>query len=105
MKDYPGLLSKLKDAIKSAASDQQYHRLPELDSAVRVCTAEATAACQNNEQLKVLVADQIKGLMEVYEMVARQCNERSEMYKNEARQLNRNKRGAQQYLNVVAQSR
>ena len=46
--DYSALLTKLHDAMGVAVENQEYHRLMDLDVAVRKCVGEAVAASEEN---------------------------------------------------------
>lgn len=99
-KNYPQLLCQLKLSLESAAAKQEYHRLLDLDNAVRMCATEAVSACAGNDSLSQRVAIEIKELMNVYKRVSQLCSDKSDSLKAEARKINYKKRGAQQYLNV-----
>lgn len=99
--DYSALLSKLQQSIDNAVKQQEYHRLLELDIAVRKCVSEAVAASRENPEQKILIADRIQDLMGTYRNVSLACSEKSLELKAEFSRLNQSKKGAQQYLSVA----
>lgn len=99
--DYVKLLAKLKLSLSTAISNQEYHRLMELDAAVRACVSEAIGSCVGDDTAKAAIADQIKELMAVYRQVSLACTEKSAGLKKELQQLNQSKQGANRYLQVA----
>jgi hypothetical protein len=99
--DYPSLLNKLRGSMTRAIHNQEYHRLMDLDIAVRQCVTQAMSACESNESLKKQVAGELQELLGTYRQVTETCQERSRALKSEAQQLGHSKKGAHQYL-VVA---
>lgn len=99
--DYPQLLSKLRTSLSKAAHNQEYHRLMDLDLAVRQCVTQAMDASRDDPALKQQVAGELQELLVAYRQVTETCQERSRALKTEARQLNNSKRGAHQYLMVA----
>ncbi|MCG8670717.1 MAG: hypothetical protein MI867_14995 [Pseudomonadales bacterium] len=100
MTDYVELLKSLKASLDSAASNQEFHRLIDLDSAVRACVNEAIEASQKDEKLKRDIAGVIREIMPVYRNIALVCGERSQLLKTEMTQLKRSRKGATEYLSV-----
>ena len=101
-KNYVQLLTDLKQSLESAIAKQQYHRLMEIDKAVRICTEEAVASSSGDEAMSQLIADRVKELMRLYKLVAQRCSEKSVSLQADIRKLNYKKKGAQQYLSVSA---
>lgn len=101
MVDYPDLLAKLQESISRAVDNQEYHRLPELDLAVRSCVNKAVMASEGDSSARAAIAEQISDLMVTYKKVSKRCSEKSEELKSEFTKLKQSKRGASQYLSVA----
>ncbi len=99
--DYVSLLTRLQKSLTQAIAQQEYHRLLELDKAVRQCVSEAVARGQNDRELAAQVAQKIKELLPVYQLVAQVCSEKSAAIKKELCQVKQTRKGASQYLSIA----
>ncbi len=102
--DYNELLEKLQASLTNALTNQEYHRLLELDDAVKKCSEEAMKACDKNPALKPVIAVRLDELIKTYKKVVQICQHRSDELKIDLVKTNRKKQGAQNYLTVAGGS-
>ena len=99
--DYSVLLDKLQRSLETAINNQEYHRLVDLDVAVRECVEGAIKECERNSSLKEKLARQIKEILAIYKIITQTCSDKSQDLKKELHRLKHSQKGATQYLQVA----
>lgn len=100
--NYPALLEKLQQSLDRALNNQEYHRLMDLDVAIRACVSEAVAMSDSDPDQKAAIAKSMESLMKSYRKVTEACSEKSQSLKAEFSKLSQSKKGAHQYLRVAS---
>ena len=103
-KNYSEMLENAIHSLSSAVQNQEFHKLLQLDKAIRLQTSECVEACKGNEALAREITPRLHQLIGLYREVSAVCSEKSAQIKRELCQVQQNKRNTNVYLNVASRS-
>lgn len=94
-------LRQLKTRFLEAVSNQEYHKLSQLDENIRNTVEALVPVVKGNARLSEVLSLELQNLKSVYREAGEQCEKRSSELKAEYSSALINKKSAIQYLDVA----
>lgn len=93
-------LTRLKQELVGAISNQEYHKFLGIDEGIRSAVSELTPLANKSIRLSELLSNELNDLKVIYESAVVRCTEQSDELKKEYQAVMSSKNAANKYLDV-----